>query len=152
MSLWDRRFGRMAEAELKRLRTALKAAENELAEHREGEIERHREAAEDWAGSLKAAEEKRKAAEREAYITQGKLTECQFRIGQLNKESDQLTQDLITARLGRDNRHMKPCRCPVCDGRGSVPAGFYEGPNGVGTTATSAEPCRSCSGQGVIYQ
>lgn len=35
--------------------------------------------------------------------------------------------------------------CPVCQGRGSVPAGFY----GVATN-TTAEECRGCSGKGML--
>jgi len=41
----------------------------------------------------------------------------------------------------------KPHICPVCYGRGIVPAGFYE------TTFTEAqeEPCRSCQGTGIVW-
>jgi DnaJ-class molecular chaperone len=41
----------------------------------------------------------------------------------------------------------KPHCCPVCIGRGSVPAGFY----GLGT-ALLAEVCRACSGSGIIWE
>lgn len=41
--------------------------------------------------------------------------------------------------------------CPVCYGRGFVPAGFYDstGLTWVSTT-TGNETCRSCSGKGYI--
>lgn len=42
----------------------------------------------------------------------------------------------------------RPWRCPVCEGRGSVPAGFYT--NGI-STSTSNEKCRSCE-DGVIWR
>ena len=42
-----------------------------------------------------------------------------------------------------------PHRCPVCEGRGHVPAGFYVGKG----SATSANPegCRSCNGTGILW-
>lgn len=42
--------------------------------------------------------------------------------------------------------------CPVCNGRGTVPAGFYSSGNETiwsGDT-DSRETCRSCGGKGVI--
>ena len=46
-----------------------------------------------------------------------------------------------------------PHRCPICYGKGIVPMGFYNlGHNSYNTTTASAsETCRSCSGQGVIW-
>lgn len=44
---------------------------------------------------------------------------------------------------------MIPWRCPVCIGRGSMNAGFYEPttlyPN------TESVPCRSCDGTGIVW-
>jgi len=41
--------------------------------------------------------------------------------------------------------------CPVCDGKGIVPNGFYASVCGFGTTtSTIPETCRSCSGNGFI--
>lgn len=38
---------------------------------------------------------------------------------------------------------MKPHKCPVCDGKGKMPMGFYrEG---------MAEECRSCEGRGLVW-
>lgn len=44
-----------------------------------------------------------------------------------------------------------PHRCPVCEGRCAVPAGFYSGLNQLPTTVPEREPCRSCAGTGVIW-
>ena len=43
----------------------------------------------------------------------------------------------------------KPYLCPVCEGRGSVPPGFYS----PGTTydVTQRETCRTCSGMGIVW-
>jgi DnaJ-class molecular chaperone len=50
----------------------------------------------------------------------------------------------------RRRRQVKqePERCPVCEGRGMVPQGFY-GEQSV-ATQTGTEPCRSCGGAGII--
>lgn len=41
-----------------------------------------------------------------------------------------------------------PHRCPVCDGIGFVPSGFY---SPCGTTSFSAEQCKTCNGSGVVW-
>jgi hypothetical protein len=47
-----------------------------------------------------------------------------------------------------------PYKCPVCEGRGTVPSGFYN--QGTwGTWVVSAwgvEMCRSCQGTGVLWR
>lgn len=43
--------------------------------------------------------------------------------------------------------------CPVCEGRGIVPPGFYlvtKWQQQYGLTNTSNEKCRTCNGEGVI--
>jgi hypothetical protein len=42
-----------------------------------------------------------------------------------------------------------PFRCPVCEGRGSMPRGFYDR----STTVSSLEPeqCRACRGCGIVW-
>jgi len=43
--------------------------------------------------------------------------------------------------------------CPVCNGRGHLPIGFYTNtnPNGTGSSASTApETCKTCLGSGVI--
>ena len=46
-----------------------------------------------------------------------------------------------------------PHRCPLCNGTGFVPAGFYSaiGVNSFPTTNTAPEQCRSCSGLGILW-
>lgn len=44
---------------------------------------------------------------------------------------------------------MKPYKCPVCNGTGTVDAEFYQ-PKGYTTTANYVT-CRSCSGKGVLW-
>ncbi len=45
-----------------------------------------------------------------------------------------------------------PYRCPVCNGHGIVPAGFYETTEGCWTTTSTApEPCRACNGTGIVW-
>jgi DnaJ-class molecular chaperone len=51
------------------------------------------------------------------------------------------------------NRFRQPYRCPVCNGNGLVPAGYYSGAimNGYRSSAdTASETCRSCKGSGVV--
>lgn len=48
-----------------------------------------------------------------------------------------------------------PHKCPVCNGRGRVPAGFYEqGVSGERYTLSDLTPetCKSCKGRGVIWR
>lgn len=41
----------------------------------------------------------------------------------------------------------KPHRCPVCEGRGFVPAGFYGSQVG-----TNPIECRACGGKGIVWR
>lgn len=42
-------------------------------------------------------------------------------------------------------------RCPVCEGRGTVPFGFYLSQTGqILSTGTGIETCRSCDGKGIV--
>ena len=43
---------------------------------------------------------------------------------------------------------MKAQVCPVCDGKGTVPGGFYPGE---GDTSASRQTCRSCKGRGIVF-
>lgn len=45
----------------------------------------------------------------------------------------------------------KPYCCPVCGGRGRVPASFYDKYAGQGTVAESELCCRACKGTGVLW-
>ena len=40
--------------------------------------------------------------------------------------------------------------CPVCDRRGTVAPGFYEGVDNPTTINTQRETCRACGGTGMI--
>lgn len=43
-------------------------------------------------------------------------------------------------------------RCPVCNGNGLVPNGFYNMTGNIWTTAdASPEQCRSCGGRGIVW-
>ena len=45
---------------------------------------------------------------------------------------------------------MKTDICPVCNGTGEVPVGFYQ--NGIqGGGCTGMQSCRSCAGMGYVY-
>ena len=44
-----------------------------------------------------------------------------------------------------------PYRCPVCQGRGSVPIGFYNYDGGGMSTSTTPEICRACGGRGIVW-
>lgn len=41
-------------------------------------------------------------------------------------------------------------RCPICNGTGNVPGGFYNSTGGTFISNVSIEVCRSCSGKGYI--
>jgi DnaJ-class molecular chaperone len=43
---------------------------------------------------------------------------------------------------------QEPERCPVCEGSGVVPQGFYDPKSKNSKTAT--EPCRGCEGTGIV--
>ncbi len=42
---------------------------------------------------------------------------------------------------------MKPYRCPVCDGKGTMPAGFY----GRGGAWPADDECKACGGDGIVW-
>jgi len=46
-----------------------------------------------------------------------------------------------------------PHRCPVCEGTGLVPVGFYRAIGTPDYTTSNAAPeqCRSCGGQGIVW-
>lgn len=51
------------------------------------------------------------------------------------------------------NKPSTPHRCPVCNGSGLVPNGFYNhtGVYNYETTNTSPETCRTCMGLGIVW-
>lgn len=45
----------------------------------------------------------------------------------------------------------RPWVCPVCQGKGIVPQGFYHTLGETwGSTSTAPEQCRACNGSGVV--
>ena len=47
---------------------------------------------------------------------------------------------------------MKPHVCPVCNGTGEVPSGFYNQTSGTWTTSdNTTEQCRTCNGSGIVW-
>jgi hypothetical protein len=46
----------------------------------------------------------------------------------------------------------RPHTCPVCQGRGVLPAGFYHPSGAASLTSTAPERCRSCSGKGYLWR
>ena len=45
----------------------------------------------------------------------------------------------------------QPYKCPVCDGRGVVPAGFYSCYPEYTCSDANNVPCRACKGKGIIW-
>ena len=43
----------------------------------------------------------------------------------------------------------QPHLCPVCGGRGTMPAGFYS--DAGLTSSTASETCKTCKGEGVLW-
>ena len=47
----------------------------------------------------------------------------------------------------------QPYVCPVCNGNGLVPNGFYEQTSGYwSTTSITPVMCRSCNGTGIVWK
>lgn len=44
-----------------------------------------------------------------------------------------------------------PHRCPICDGKGTVPIGFYGG-DVSGVYLGSLLMCRACEGKGIVWK
>lgn len=50
------------------------------------------------------------------------------------------------------NNSLAPHRCPVCNGNGLVPNGFYMQTSGYWSTSSiTPETCRSCNGTGIVW-
>lgn len=48
----------------------------------------------------------------------------------------------------------KPYKCPICEGCGIVPGGFYSVAYGQiegYVSSTTQEKCRTCEGRGIVY-
>ena len=54
--------------------------------------------------------------------------------------------------INDDSKSLAPHRCPVCNGNGLVPNGFYMQTSGHWTTSSiTPETCRSCGGTGIVW-
>jgi len=77
----------------------------------------------------------------------------------MNPDTKQPASPPLPARDGYEFTHyfsyrpLTPHRCPVCDGHGIVPGGYYNVTKEVlhWTTTNASESCRACAGSGVIY-
>jgi DnaJ-class molecular chaperone len=47
---------------------------------------------------------------------------------------------------------MTPHTCPVCNGKGLLPCGFYNTQSIGSPSNTADEQCRACGGQGIIWE
>jgi hypothetical protein len=45
-----------------------------------------------------------------------------------------------------------PHCCPVCNGKGNVPQGFYNMNDSAPSTCTNPEICKSCYGSGILWR
>lgn len=46
---------------------------------------------------------------------------------------------------------MRPYLCPVCQGRGIVPAGLYDSTSNYCISNRTTERCRQCDGTGLVW-
>jgi len=71
----------------------------------------------------------------------------------MSKEKTELEETtdplLLIADVGKS---LAPHRCPVCNGNGLVPNGFYMQTSGHWSTSSiTPETCRSCGGTGIVW-
>lgn len=60
---------------------------------------------------------------------------------------------VCTGHSKRFGEGQNPHKCPICEGHGMVPGGFYTALAGCGSTSNvTAETCRSCDGNGVLWR
>ena len=48
-------------------------------------------------------------------------------------------------------KSLTPHRCPVCEGNGIVPNGFYNQAIGQWTTSIAPDVCRGCNRTGIVW-
>lgn len=66
--------------------------------------------------------------------------------------SEEPTEVKNNAVLPLVSKSLAPHRCPVCNGNGLVPNGFYMQTSGHWSTSSiTPETCRSCGGTGVVW-
>ena len=71
----------------------------------------------------------------------------------MSKEKPELEETTNQPLLISDvSKSLAPHRCPVCNGNGLVPNGFYMQTSGHWSTSSiTPEPCRSCGGTGIVW-
>jgi hypothetical protein len=61
-------------------------------------------------------------------------------------------QEKGNAALPRVSKSLAPYCCPICNGNGLVPNGFYTQTGGRWITCSiTPETCRSCNGTGIVW-
>jgi len=73
----------------------------------------------------------------------------------MDKEKNKNNDDNLSLNINNDKK-LTPYKCPVCEGRGVVPFGFYDYSNKFKTindieTEIPIEMCRTCIGKGIIW-
>jgi len=69
----------------------------------------------------------------------------------MNKNDTNRNEFDFDLSLKNNNYNLKPHCCPVCEGKGIVPNGFYLYPQQeYATTSTAPEMCKACCGKGYI--
>lgn len=67
-------------------------------------------------------------------------------------ETKKSTFDYLKEGFSVNPTGIKPHVCPVCNGNGKVPNGFYNQTSGyVSSTSTTPETCQSCHGTGIVW-
>lgn len=61
--------------------------------------------------------------------------------------------DAVQVTLGSGGSGTTSHKCPICDGHGTVPGGFYLATGGAQSLSSNraAEPCRACGGTGIVW-
>ncbi len=56
-------------------------------------------------------------------------------------------------KIKKTTSNKTPHRCPVCNGNGIVPNGFYDQTTGYwGSSSLAPEKCRTCDGTGIVWE
>ena len=67
-----------------------------------------------------------------------------------NKNSNEAEN--LALNIANVRKSLAPHRCPVCNGYGLVPNGFYMQTSGHWSTSSiTPETCRSCNGTGIVW-
>jgi DnaJ-class molecular chaperone len=60
-------------------------------------------------------------------------------------------KEVVSTRVETNFPPTFPFRCPICNGNGLVPGGFYNQTSGFSMSTNVSEQCRACNGTGIIY-